>query len=127
MADPESAGYRAAAAEIIRGIRLVSGLEAQPATQGWVAVECGDVSKAYWLSQQIRAENVDSYCEGTRFFVPVGEDFTLKSEIKNVITVVAKTTHYWSDHMEASLKQVVAWERRFQKVGALVRGFVSGK
>lgn len=91
-----------------------------------MAVECGDVSKAYWLSQQIRAENVDSYCDGTRFFVPVGADFTLKGEIKNVITVVAKTTHYWSDHMEASLKQVVAWERRFQKMGAFVRGFVTG-
>ena len=120
VANRSGASYRAAEAEIIRGIRLVSGLKATAAEQGWLAVECGDVSKAYWLSQQIRAENVASRCEGTRFFVPVGEDFTLKGEIKNVITVVAKTTHYWNEHMEASIKQVVAWERRMQRLGMLV-------
>jgi len=31
--------------------------------------------------------------------VPVGEWQDVKKEIKNVITVVAKTTHYWADHL----------------------------
>lgn len=92
--DANSAGYRTAVAEITRGIRLVSGLAAQAAEPGWIAVECGQASKSRWLSEQIVQENVASFYRGSQLFVPVGEHFTLKGEIKNVITVVAKTTHY---------------------------------
>lgn len=115
-ADPTSTGYRFAADEIIRGIALVSGLRAVPAQTGWVAVECGKASKAQWLSEQINQENVESYAEGTRFFVPVGENFTLKGEIKNAVTAVAKTTHYWRDHLAAEIKTSLEWEARFKTI-----------
>jgi sirohydrochlorin cobaltochelatase len=115
--DPNSAGYRVAVAEIVRGIRLVSGLEAQPAETGWIAVECGEPSKARWLSEQIIQENVAAFYCGTQLFVPVDESFTLKGEIKNVITVVAKTTHYWTEHLAPEVKTSLAWEMK-------VNGFV---
>lgn len=115
--DPMSEGYRTAVAEIIRGIRLVSGLDAQPVQTGWLSVDCGQASKARWLSEQIVQENVASFCQGTCFFVPVGERFTLKGEIKNVITAVAKTTHYWSDHLAAETKTALAWEARLAAIG----------
>jgi sirohydrochlorin cobaltochelatase len=119
--DPTNQGDRAAVAEIMRGIRLVSGLAAQPAQTGWIAVECGQASKARWLSEQILQENVASFCQGSRFFVPVGETFTLKGEIKNVITAVAKTTHYWRDHLAAETKTALAWEARLRAVGQWLR------
>jgi len=113
-ADPTSEGYRFATAEIIRGVALVSGLTAVPAQTGWLAVECGKASKARWLSEQICQENVESYAEGSRFFVPVGDNFTLKGEVKNAVTAVAKTTHYWRDHLAAEIKTSLEWEEWFK-------------
>jgi sirohydrochlorin cobaltochelatase len=36
---------------------------------------------------------------GNPLLLPAGPDFRLKYEIKNVITAVAKTHHYWTEHM----------------------------
>lgn len=126
-ADPASEGYRFATEEIIRGIVLVSGLSAVPAQIGWIAIDCGKASKARWLSEQIRQENVDAYAEGSRLFVPVGENFTLKGEIKNVITAVAKTTHYWSDHLATELKTSLEWEERGRALLRRVTRFIPSR
>ena len=121
-ANRASEGYRFACEEIIRGIALVSGLQAAPADHtGWIAIECGKASRARWLSEQIYQENVEAYAEDTRVFVPVGDNFALKGEIKNVITAVAKTTHYWRDHLAAEIKTSLEWEERFKQ---LVRRFL---
>ena len=53
--------------------------------------------------------------------LPVGEDFTVKGEIKNVITVVAKTTHYWVEHLSPDIKRSLAWELNFQHLVARLR------
>lgn len=95
--DPEHADYRAAVSEIIRGIAAVSGLTAVPSTTGWIAVHCPSASMAGWLCAAIVQENVAARAEGFILFVPVGEHFRVEKEIKNVITVVAKTTHYWEE------------------------------
>jgi sirohydrochlorin cobaltochelatase len=115
-ANPDSDGYRFATDEIIRGIALVSGLTASPATTGWIAIECHQPGKARWLSEQICQENVEARAAGTQLFVPVGDTFSLKGEIKNVITAVAKTTHYWSDHLAAEVKASLAWEEKFNAI-----------
>jgi sirohydrochlorin cobaltochelatase len=31
-------------------------------------------------------------------FLPAGPTFRLDKEIKNVVTVIAKTHHYWKEH-----------------------------
>jgi sirohydrochlorin cobaltochelatase len=113
-ANPASTGYRTAVTEIVRGIHLVSGLTATAAETGWIAIECGQPAKARWLSEQIVQENVASFQRGSHFYVPVGERFMLKGEIKNVITAVAKTTHYWNEHLAAETKSALAWEARFE-------------
>lgn len=123
-ADPTCPGYRAAVAEIVRGIRLVSGLQAAPAEPGWIAVECPEESMARWLSEQIAQENVASFQRGLCFYVPVGEHFTLKGEVKNVITAVAKTTHYWREHLAPEIKSSLAWEARLRSLLAWVRSVV---
>ena len=99
--DVGSEGYRFAVKEIVRGIREVSGLRAEAAAPGWIGVECASASMAAWLVEAINEENVQAFAAGQRLFVPAGDDFTL-------ITAVAKTTHYWREHLPAEVKQTLA-------------------
>ena len=43
-------------------------------------------------------ENVEAKFDEERLLVPASPSFTLKDEVKSVITVVAKTHHYWTAH-----------------------------
>lgn len=106
--DSESEAYQHAVREISRGIAEVSGLRVDAAEPGWLRVVCGSAAEAGWLAEAIVGENVAARHEGTFLFLPVGEAFTVKEEIKNVITAVAKTTHYWNDHLAAEVKQTLA-------------------
>jgi sirohydrochlorin cobaltochelatase len=53
---------------------------------------------AIWLMRAIVVENIMVRREGAVLCLPVGCRFTLEGEIKNVVTVVAKTYHYWREH-----------------------------
>lgn len=81
-------------AEIQRGILETTGLPSRP-DEGWVAVECESTRMAAWMAASIILENVEARSEGNRLLVPALPSFTLKSEVKSVITVVAKVHHYW--------------------------------
>ena len=106
----EGERYRAVAAEICRGIREVSGLSAAPADPGWIAVECGTPGMAEWLAGAINEENVVARSAGATLYVPCGGSFTTKGKIKNVITAVAKTTHYWGEHVPGEVKSSLAMQ-----------------
>ena len=91
--------YALVVAEIERGLRLVTGLPTVHSEKpGWVELKCEDESMANWLQHAIMLENVSVRREGTMLFLPAGPAFRLEKEIKNVITVVAKTHHYWTEH-----------------------------
>lgn len=107
-ADAASAGYRFVTNEIIRGIAAVSGLRARADAPGWIAVICDSAAMARWVSDAMIQENVDARSDGALLYVPAGEQFTVSGEIKNVITAVAKTTHYWADHVPPELKATLA-------------------
>lgn len=126
-ADPNSATYQGVVAEIVRGITLVSGLQAFPGAPGWVAIDCGTTGKATWLSKEIGQEGVQARCEGRLLFVPAGEHFAVHSEIKNVITVVAKTTHYWDTHLPVEVKRALAWEEKMNGLSARIQGWFRRK
>ncbi len=99
LASPDA--YARVVAEIERGLRLVTGLRiARDARPGWVGLECGDEDMAQWLSCAIEVENVVARHEGAILLLPAGPRFTLDKEIKNVVTVVAKTHHYWLEHRD---------------------------
>ena len=106
--DTTSDNYYFAVDEIARGVWEVARLTAVPATPGWLQILCRSESQARWLAEAIVEENVQARYEGELLFVPVGDDFRLKQEIKNVITAVAKTTHYWQEHLAAEVKQALA-------------------
>lgn len=105
--DVNQANYQFATQEIIRGVREVSGLQATHTRPGWIAVECASIPMADWLAQAVQAENVEAHSEGRHLLLPVGDAYTLKGEIKNVITAVAKTTHYWGEHIPTEVKQTL--------------------
>ncbi len=96
----DMAGYERVLAEIERGVRLATGLPILLSERlGWIGIGCEDEEMALWLVRAIVVENVCVRREGPVLFLPVGPHFTLEKEIKNVITVVAKTHHYWMEHM----------------------------
>ena len=73
---------------------------------GWVGVRCESEEMAIWLMRAIIVENVMVRREGDVIYLPAGPQFTLKREIKNVVTVIAKTTHYWTAHIVAKRQGV---------------------
>jgi sirohydrochlorin cobaltochelatase len=119
--DASDPTYQQAQAEIIRGIYLVSGLRAWPGDPGWVAVECPMDGMAEWIAEQGVQENVLLRAEGNRFFAPCGVNWATKGEIKNVITVVAKTAHYWADHVPADARTALAVEEGLSRLGASLK------
>lgn len=98
-----------ASAEISRGIGLVTGLCAEPASRaGWLRLYCTSAAMAGWIARAIVMENVTAVVQGLSVFLPTGPDFRVEKEIKNVITSVAKTCHYWQDHMAETQHTQVA-------------------
>lgn len=85
--------------EMRRGIWETTGLHAEPAAPGWLAVTCESRTMAAWLCAAIILENVDARVEADRLLVPAGPGYRLQDEVKSIITVVAKTHHYWQAHI----------------------------
>ncbi len=94
----------ASLAEIRRGIWETTGLFAEPAERGWMAVTCQSPKMAAWLCATIILENVAARCEEERLLVPASASFSIEDEVKSVVTVVAKTHHYWEQHVGSGLR-----------------------
>lgn len=100
MADPE--GYARVLAELSRGLSQVTKCPIIPsAVPGWIGLQCTDEAMALWLLRAIIVENVSVRREVTVLYLPAGPHFRLEYEIKNVITVAAKTHHYWTEHLNS--------------------------
>ncbi len=96
------AQYEQVLQELERGLRLVTGLATKRSeTPGWIGLVCDNEEMALWLLRAIVVENVTVRREGNVLWFPAGPDFRLEREIKNVVTVVAKTNHYWVEHAQA--------------------------
>lgn len=92
-------GYQRVWAELERGIRMITGLPIVASrSPGWIGIQCDSEDMALWLLRAIIVENVSVRREDSILYLPVGPDFRLEDEIRNVITVVAKTHHYWKEH-----------------------------
>ncbi|HEY7655041.1 MAG TPA: hypothetical protein VIG07_19650 [Methylomirabilota bacterium] len=86
-------------AEMQRGIRETTGLDVEPADPGWIAVACESPRMAAWLCAAIILENVDARVDGARLLLPAGPNFLLEDQVKSLVTVMAKTHHYWREHL----------------------------
>jgi hypothetical protein len=126
-ADPQHPRYAWAVAEICRGIAEASGLRASAAGPGWIGVECAAPGQAGWMVATIEEERVAARASGATLLVPVAETFELKGEIKSVITVVAKTSHYWTEHLPPTVKQSLAIQARLAGVASRISRLWRGK
>jgi hypothetical protein len=107
--DANPARYEEVVDEICRGITLASELPAQASEKpGWVSVDCYSETMASWLLRAIVMENVAARSHGRELRLPAAPHFALDKETKNVITVIAKTTHYWMGHMPRAQKSAIA-------------------
>ena len=107
--DANSGRYQDVVEEIVRGVRLVTGLAARASrVPGWVRVECHSDAMAGWLLRAIVMENVSARCEGSALDLPAGPGYRVEREIKNVVTVIAKACHYWTGHMWRAQKREIA-------------------
>jgi len=98
-ANPDA--YEKVLHELKRGITLVTGLPTAPnASAGWVGMVCTSEAMALWLLRAIIVENVSVRREGQTLFFPAGPHFRIEGEIKNIITTIAKTHHYWKEHVQ---------------------------
>ena len=84
--------------DLRRGIWETTGLYAESAEPGWLSVTCDSPRMAAWLCATIILENVDARVEDDRLLLPAGPNYRLEDEVKSIITVVAKTHHYWQTH-----------------------------
>jgi len=106
--DAQTGRYSKVIAEICRGVSMVTSLAANPsAIPGWVCVCCASQSMAEWMVRAIVMENVSARCEGRMVDLPAGPGYRIEKEIKNVITAIAKTSHYWLDHMQPTQHQEI--------------------
>jgi sirohydrochlorin cobaltochelatase len=107
-AEPER--YDDVVAEICRGVTLATDLEAAPSPRaGWVRVVTLNDGMAGWLLRAIAMENVAVRCDGALIDLPAAPHFRLEKEIKNVVTVIAKTCHYWLGHMPQTQRRRIAY------------------
>ena len=101
--------YASVVAEICRGITMVTDLDAERSTNpGWVRVECLTRAMAAWLVRAISMENVAVRADGLMLELPAGPRYRIDKEIKNVVTAIAKTTHYWQSHMSIRQRSEIA-------------------
>lgn len=105
----EPGRYQQVVEETCRGIEMVTGLYAEESPRaGWVDVDCVNRTTAGWLVRAINIENVSAHAAGTILQLPAGPSFRIEKEIKNVITAIAKTSHYWNGHTSRAQHRDVA-------------------
>jgi hypothetical protein len=101
--------YKEVVDEVCRGVEMVTGLAAEPSLiSGWIDVDCPSSSMAGWLVRAINMENVSAHVDGMALHLPAGPRFRLEKEIKNVVTSIAKTCHYWLGHTSVVQHRAIA-------------------
>jgi len=86
-------------AEMRRGIWETTGLYAESTEPGRLAVSCDSPAMAQWIATAIALENIEARAEDDRVVLPAAAGYRLDDEVKSIITVVAKTHHYWQAHL----------------------------
>jgi hypothetical protein len=105
----QSDQYREVVDEICRGVTMATELTCYGTEKpGWIRVKCYSESMTGWLLRAITMENVAVTAGRLAVELPAGPHYRLEKEIKNVVTVIAKTSHYWLGHMPRSQRYEVA-------------------
>jgi hypothetical protein len=107
--DADRPRYDEVVREICRGVAMVTGLPVQASpVPGWIRITCVSDTMSGWLLRAIVMENVSARAFGAALDLPAGPHYRIEKEIKNVVTVSAKTTHYLIDHMRPAQHRKIA-------------------
>jgi sirohydrochlorin cobaltochelatase len=107
--EAQADAYDLVSREICRGVTMVTDLPAEPSPNpGWVRIACEGTAMAGWLARAIVMENVAARCDGDLLDLPAAPAFRLEKEIKNVVTVIAKSCHYWVGHTPRVQQRAIA-------------------
>lgn len=92
--------YESVIVEIERAFKLLTKLPViRSNSLGWLGIQCTDEEMAVWMMKAIIVENILARREDNVVFLPVGHKYHIEKEVKNVVTTVAKTYHYWKEHI----------------------------
>lgn len=106
--DREPGRYDQVVDELCRGVEMVTGLAAERSLiAGWIQVDCPSTGMAGWLLRAITMENVSARGDGMVLHLPAGPRFRVEKEIKNVVTSIAKTCHYWLGHTSVAQHRAI--------------------
>ncbi len=115
--DAQPDRYREVLEEVCRGVYMVTGSPVNPSPiPGWVRVDCASQGMSDWLVRAILMENVSARREGAAVNLPAGPGYRVEKEIKNVVTCIAKASHYWSGHIWLAQQQAIT--DLFEKMAA---------
>ena len=95
----DSENYDRIVEEICRGVSMVSELPAKRSgAPGWIELECKASAWPHGWWSDCHGECGWPDMRSKRLFLPAGPQFRSQKEVKNVVTVIAKTCHYWFEH-----------------------------
>ncbi len=107
--DREPERYTQVVDELCRGVEMVTGLAAESSPiPGWIQLDCPSATMAGWLVRAINMENISAHADGMVLHLPAGPHFRLEKEVKNVVTSIAKTCHYWLEHTSVAQHRAIA-------------------
>ena len=110
----EPVRYADVISEIARAIELTTAFAVVNGyAPGWVGVQCQSLEEAAWLQFAVTAENVSARRRKSVLQLPVGPNFRVEKEIKNVVVALTKASHYWDGHLTATQQSLAGddiWE-----------------
>lgn len=95
--NPTTSEYQSAKTEVIRAYKLLVPYPVTFTNSGDIRLKLTTPNMAKWFATICNTENVSALHEKNYLVLPLNDDYS-KSEIKNVVTVVAKAHHYWQNH-----------------------------
>ncbi len=105
--DLQSQNYQNAVKEILRAYKLLIPYRSIERSAGWIGVKLYSKNMADWFRDIICSENVECKHEGKSILLPVNDDYRLEFEVKNLVTVIGKTYHYWHLHKSITDKLMI--------------------
>lgn len=90
--------------EIIRGLKMLNADITEVNDKGEILINLKLSNKAKWFSQIINTENVAAKHTGGCLVLPWNGNFQIDKEIKSLMTVWGKASHYWNTHRPIQIK-----------------------
>ena len=90
--------------EIARGLRLLNANVKEINNKGEIYIDLIFPNKAKWFRNIIDLENVAAKQKGKYLILPWSGNYKIDKEVKSLMTVWGKASHYWREHRPLQFK-----------------------